>query len=86
MADETQDWRLRGQERYLQGRAWLRRRYVQPRDHCEFCWAKFMETAAADILDEGYATENESHWVCPPCFEDFRERFSSTVRGIIPTP
>jgi hypothetical protein len=69
MSDEPQDWRLRGQEKYLQGRAWLRRKYVRPRadwdhDHCEFCWAKFMEAPATEILDEGYVTEDGARWVC----------------------
>jgi hypothetical protein len=80
MAIDPNDWRLRGQERYLQARSWSRRKYVAPHadrdhDHCAFCWIKFMETPAADVLDEGYVTEDGAHWVCPTCFEDFRERF-----------
>jgi hypothetical protein len=62
-------------------------------DHCDFCWAKFMDTSRfddesreqhADILSAGYtpAPPNPrfgSAWICPTCFEDFRERFSWTV-------
>ena len=47
MAQDS-DWRLQGQERQLQGAVLLHRRYhrrspTSDHDHCEFCWAKFME-------------------------------------------
>jgi hypothetical protein len=81
MTAAKNDWRLSGQERYLQGRSWSRRRYTGRRpgwdhDHCSFCYAKLMEGQAADVLDEGYATEDGYYWVCPSCFEDFREMFA----------
>jgi hypothetical protein len=45
---DTTDWRLQGQERYLSGAKLLRKTYrgAQTRpgedhDHCEFCFAKF---------------------------------------------
>ena len=84
MANEHADWRLAGQEKYLHGRSLVRRKYERPRpdwdhDHCSFCHTKFMETAAPDVLEEGYATDDGSHWVCPPCFEDFKQRFAWTV-------
>ena len=42
------DWRLRGQEDYLQGATLLLKAYRAwsvdwEHDHCEFCWAKFMD-------------------------------------------
>ena len=85
MGDERTDWRLMGQERFLQGRSLTRRRYTAPRpgwdhDHCEFCQAKFMETRAPGVLDEGYATD-DARWVCPTCFEDFKQLFAWTVIG-----
>jgi hypothetical protein len=42
-------------------------------DHCEACWAKFMEIASAEILTEGYATEDNYRWICPQCFQDLKE-------------
>src|SRR4051794_21017312 len=62
-------------------------------DHCDFCWAKFMDTsrfdeewrkARPDVLDAGYtpAPPNPGFgnaWICPQCFEDFRERFAWTI-------
>lgn len=76
------DWRLQGQERYLKGATLCRRRWHAPRpswdhDHCEFCWAKF--TKAADMLREGYTTEDSYYWICDRCFEDFRVQFEWTV-------
>jgi hypothetical protein len=40
-------------------------------DHCEGCWAKFMESGS-DALTEGYVTEDGNRWVCPECFRDLR--------------
>ena len=85
MTDERRDWRLRGQESYLHGRAWSRRRYARPRpdwdhDHCCFCNAKFMETSAPDVLNEGCATEDSYYWVCLPCFDDFKAKFAWTLK------
>jgi len=118
------DWRLRRQERYLQGatlvwrewsspaasdlRAWRMSdgsvressepveapagavERVEPRgwdhDHCDFCWAKFMAREIAEhdpeILAAGYTIASEKRstfWICPSCFEDFKERFAWTV-------
>jgi hypothetical protein len=91
------DWRLRGQEDYLQGVTLRWKQYAgQPNwnpewdhDHCEFCWAKFMDADLPDVLRTGYTnTEQVIHgkvrpeggcWICPGCFEDFHERFSWKV-------
>jgi len=80
------DWRLQGQERYLHGAAFHRAFYRAPRpewdhDHCKFCYAKFMEGAIPDTLQQGYTTDDEKHWVCPTCFDDFRERFQFVFRS-----
>jgi hypothetical protein len=80
------DWRLQGQERYLGGVMLHRATYHRPspvwdHDHCTFCWAKFMEADDLEILREGYTTDDEYYWVCPTCFEDFRELFGWSVRG-----
>jgi hypothetical protein len=71
--EPEEDWRLRGQERYLQGATLLRKRYKAwspdwEHDHCEFCWAKFIDpNFSADqarltaehpeVLSEGYAVQ-----------------------------
>lgn len=70
-----EDWRLQGQERYLQGATLHRRKWVEARpgwdhDHCEFCGDKFPLDHA-----EGYTTNDQYRWVCGTCFDDFRERF-----------
>jgi len=53
-------------------------------DHCEFCSAKFAESAPSgeeETLAEGYTTTAEHlqgakyHWVCPDCAADFAEEF-----------
>ena len=76
------DWRRQGQESYLKGVTLVRRSYRRyPRnpswdhDHCEFCWAKFMVEDYPDVLHEGYATEDDYHWICETCFADFRDEF-----------
>jgi hypothetical protein len=79
------DWRLRDQERYIGGAMLHRATYHAPssvwdHDHCEFCWAKFMDSDEPEILREGYVTDDGRDWVCPQCFEDFRERFGWTIR------
>ncbi len=78
------DWRRTGQERDLANCVFTWREYRAPNerwdhDHCEFCWEKFMvgPNAPPDALAAGYRTEarGQERWVCPKCFEDFREEF-----------
>jgi hypothetical protein len=78
------DWRLQGQERYLAGASLKLMPWASPNpgwdhDHCEFCWAKLAGQGIADALHQGYATQGLEHWVCPQCFQDFRERFHFKV-------
>lgn len=82
------DWRITTQETYLSGRTlrWSRWTAYKPgwdHDHCEFCWAKFAAEVDDDVeYDTGWMTADDTyHWVCPRCFEDFRERFGWTVEG-----
>jgi len=75
----TEDWRLRRQERYLQGATFSRKKYAKrserwDHDHCEFCWATFSEREGD--LHEGYVTADDYRWVCDECFADFKERFA----------
>ena len=61
------DWRLlRGQDEYLHGATLVRKPFRGEHDHCEFCWAKFVDPAFSEghtrvaredprILTEGYS-------------------------------
>lgn len=89
MDQAESDWRLHGQEDYLSRVTlkWSRyrsRSKASDHDHCEFCWAKFCESQAADCLRAGYATEDEHRWICRECFADFSERFAWKVVGADP--
>ena len=86
MADSN-DWRLAGQESFLKGVTLVRRPYRRSlknpnwdHDHCAFCWAKFMVEDHPGTLHEGYSTEDEYHWICLTCFEDFKDAFDWRVR------
>lgn len=76
---EKNDWRLQGQELYMTGRKLMKIPYFRwsetwDHDHCDFCFATFSEYEGD--LHEGYVTaDNRRTWVCPECFEDFKEMF-----------
>ena len=75
---DKDDWRLRGQEDYLSGKTLFFRKWRAPKkewdhDHCEFCWEKFSDYP--DTLHEGYTTEDNYYWICPTCYNDFKEMF-----------
>ncbi|HUC25784.1 MAG TPA: hypothetical protein VMA73_24005 [Streptosporangiaceae bacterium] len=86
------DWRLMGQEAYLQGRqltlqVWHPYREGWDHDHCAFCQRHISVPLACDdenAVDRGHATEDRYHWVCESCFADFRTRFSWTTPPIPP--
>ena len=76
----SSDWRLGGQERFLQGVKLYWMQYTRcsedwDHDHCSFCWAKFTVEDYPDALHEGYSTSDKYHWVCKKCFDDFKEQF-----------
>lgn len=83
---EKDDWRLRGQEEYLQN---LKFRFIKfnagktnsMHAHCEFCWHKFMEKSegVSDCSSEGYCSIDGNYWVCEECFHDFQMLFNWTV-------
>jgi hypothetical protein len=73
------DWRLNGQERFLQGVVLFFGVYrpYKPEwdhDHCEFCSAKF-SLSEAGALKEGFSTADGYRWICQSCFADFNEQF-----------
>ena len=113
-----EDWRLTGQEQYLQsvsliklrfpdfwkkayaeknnfytkivndavrfvkehrrGEEYLEGERVQAfwHEHCEFCWEKL----TTDMDTDFYCTEDFYRWICPTCFQDFREKFQWKVK------
>lgn len=78
------DWRLQGQQAYLRGvtlvpQEWTSKNAHWDHDHCEFCGAKFMAQGSPGTLSFGYATQDRYHWVCPECFEDFKQQFEWLV-------
>jgi hypothetical protein len=74
------DWRRTGQERFLARaklvfRPWRESRAGWDHDHCEFCFAKLMTAGNPNTLSAGYCTPDEYRWICPKCFDDFKEEF-----------
>lgn len=51
-------------------------------EHCAFCWEKYY--LQESCLQEGYCTspknERGAYWICPACYEDFKDMFGWTVR------
>jgi len=82
-AAEKNDWRLRNQQKWLQGAVLTHRAFEsydgRDHEHCEFCWAKFMTGDYPDVLHSGYCTLDLHHWICDPCFHDFRDMFQWTL-------
>lgn len=77
------DWRLKGQERYLMKATLFYKNYVErttttDHDHCEFCFAKFSDNSP-DTLHVGYTTTDDYRWICTPCFGDFKDMFQLRV-------
>ena len=89
------DWRLNRQETYLQGATLVWKPYriwseAWEHDHCAFCWRKFVDSAAPvadrDALTFGFAAvgagpkgEDDYHWICETCANDFASRFRWTL-------
>jgi hypothetical protein len=77
------DWRLQGQEKYLNEAVLKRKKYRPYRrdwqhDHCEFCGAEF-SLENTEALQEGYTTSDHYRWICVACFRDFKTLFSWVV-------
>lgn len=72
---DKDDWRLHGQEAYLLGKTFCLCKYPKEsdHDHCEFCWEKFSNFP--NTLHEGYTTKDHYYWICPDCYNDFKELF-----------
>ena len=46
-------------------------------EHCDFCSKKAM----TNIECEFYCTKDMKYWICKECFEDFKDKFSWTVKS-----
>ena len=40
-----------------------------------------MSDPQPNVLQEGYTTEDGYHWICPTCFNDFREHFGWQIEA-----
>ncbi len=75
MSANNNDWRLTNQMNYLYEKK-LELKSYQPyregweHDHCEFC----CETIDVNSPD-AYTTEDNYHWICQECFNDFKDMF-----------
>ena len=78
---EENDWRITDQTKYLarpiEKSSVSQAQPHMDHDHCNFCWATFSEYD--DDLHEGYCTPDETYWICPECFNDFKEMFHWTL-------
>ncbi len=77
------DWRLRCQKEYLYGATLVHQSYkpgvlFNDHDHCAFCMDKF--GLQKDDLKIGYSTEDNYHWICPQCYNDFKEQFKWVLK------
>jgi hypothetical protein len=81
------DWRRTDQEEYLTGiplkfMARYPKGPLYDHDHCEFCFQEISMYEGATHC--GYCTLDEYRWICPACYEDFREEFGWTLEGESP--
>lgn len=67
-------------------------------DHCDFCWnvieAEANHSAATAAVEReptvitaayvSVGSVSPGVWVCPECFEDFRERMAWTIESVTP--
>lgn len=81
-----EDWRLRGQEEYLQNATLYFCDFTPfsetwEHEHCEFCWAKF--GPESENLHNGYRTvptnQKKSVWICPKYYADLKENFNWSI-------
>ena len=76
------DWRLRGQEKYLAKKEFVYKRYTSNNplwdyDHCEFCNERI--SLLPEDRNYGYTTLDDYYWICEDCFNDFKDQFGWTV-------
>ena len=73
------EWRLQGQESYLNGKTLYWRNYseksqLNDHDHCDFCTDEISDLP--DTWHAGYSLLDEPHAaICQKCYEDFKKFF-----------
>ena len=78
---QKNDWRIMSQDSYIHGRSFKKNVYHAYRpgwdhDHCIYCTEKFAEEKlSSGSIQEGYSTIDEGLWVCPQCYEDFKNYY-----------
>jgi hypothetical protein len=77
------DWRI-DNAKWTQGALLRQAKYSQPserwdHDHCEGCWAKFMESGPPGTLKEGYVTQDNYHRICASCFRDLKDEMGGKL-------
>ena len=79
---EEEDWgatllrmnqRLVG--RTLRWKQWWPYREGWDHDHCELCWHDICDQDEEDSDRFGWVTEDDYHWVCETCCQEFKDRF-----------
>lgn len=83
------EWKERPATAYdpTTGEEWLE---VWDHDHCHFCYDTAFSERYDNDLREGWTTAGPRggtpeeqmpnyHWVCPPCFEQYRRQFGWTT-------
>ena len=73
------DWRLLDQDEYLMNKEFIKVDVISYKnkilkqglfhEHCEFCFDKI------ENIDQVFCTKDFYNWVCPICFNDFKEKF-----------
>lgn len=72
------DWRV-DNAKWTRGAVLRFQKYARPRedwdhDHCEGCWAKFMESGSPKVLTEGYVAEDQQSLDMSRVFPRFEGR------------
>jgi hypothetical protein len=82
VTEEQEDWRLSNGGDFLNDLAFSKQAYTRYRedwdhDHCELCFAEFVEPPSVEegVLFKGYCTNDRYRWVCEGCFNDFKTHY-----------
>lgn len=66
---------------FLVGKRLFSREFKQSKtsdhEHCNMCGAKFSENS--NDLHYGFSTEDQIGWVCPECFEYYKNEYKWTI-------
>lgn len=76
------DWRLNGQDKYLKHVCLKHIKFIDKskksdHEHCEFCLEEISDYP--DAIKQAYCTDDEYHWICDDCYNDFKSSFDWTI-------